>query len=88
MYGYGYRMADFNTRLSEFMDSYEVRQWSTNFYMTGEIPYQDFRQLMFEQRVHARKFGLVWSKELWSNVRKSKYWRFIEERREQLESED
>ncbi len=88
MYGYGYRMADFNTRLSEFMDSYEVRQWGVNFYMTGSVEYGDFKQLMLDHQSHARKFGLVWSNELWSKVCNSKYMDFIKERREQLESED
>lgn len=75
-------MEDFDTRLWKFMHSNELQMWAHNFYMCG-ITYRDFSRMMFEHRVHARKFGIFWSKELWKNVCKSEYYLYIKERCEQ-----
>jgi len=76
-------MEDFDTRLWKFMHSNELQQYAHNFYMYGPITYRDFSRMMFEHRVHARKFGIFWSKELWNDVCKSEYYLYIKERCEQ-----
>jgi len=78
-------MEDFNTRLNRFVCSSEVAQETHDFYVAGRIGKKEFKQLMFKHSGLARKYGLVWSEQLWKDVYASEYMDMITGHYDQLE---